>query len=662
MLFSVAPGWLLAQNVGIGTPTPGQKLDVEGWIRVADETAPGADVAGSIRYNATLNCMQFYDGTAWNCIGQDDDWTRGTDVMYPTNINDNVGIGTTTPNHELEVAGNLPIVAITDNDNPVTSTLQYGLLGFYGNAGALSASVGVPVGNRDLYIQNNDDGTGDGIRFRTDGNDRMYIDENGNVGIGTLVANDRLEVNGNMRNTAGDWFITSEENMNLVFNDDDDNHDFFLRNDGTAILLANGLTNEFLFYDNELLDLSYLNFGTQGGAFGYGIRDDGGTMQYKNNGGAWTNFGGGASLWTQNVNDIFYNTGNVGIGDNTPTHTLHVTTPGDPAIAVGNSAFNAVTSGRIVLTENMDTYSSTGQICGFEFRYDGNANELFLETGCPGNNQVMAFERATQNIRIPNFAGGGTQNLQVDNTGTLILGGGAGAGLWENDGTDHIQPTAAANPNVHSEGDFITDAFNGVINCGGGAMDANLNIISDGGLATFVAGDEDLYIDDDLEVGDQAYKPGGGNWLAPSDRRLKTDVQPFTDGLNTLMAINPVSYRYNGEHNLNTEGEYIGVIAQDVQQVAPYMVEEMALGQRVEELPDGTERVLEEGEIFLGYDGTAMTYILVNAVKELKQEKDALVAENEQLRAELEELRAAQAETDARLQRIEQQLGAGANK
>lgn len=45
----------------------------------------------------------------------------------------------------------------------------------------------------------------------------------------------------------------------------------------------------------------YLNFNTTVGSSGYGFRDNAGTMQFKNSGGSWTNFGaggGGSSVET----------------------------------------------------------------------------------------------------------------------------------------------------------------------------------------------------------------------------------------------------------------------------------------------------------------------------------------------------------------------------
>jgi len=40
---------------------------------------------------------------------------------------------------------------------------------------------------------------------------------------------------------------------------------------------------------NQLLSSgAYINFGTVQGSSGYGFRDNGGTLEFKNSGGAWT--------------------------------------------------------------------------------------------------------------------------------------------------------------------------------------------------------------------------------------------------------------------------------------------------------------------------------------------------------------------------------------
>jgi hypothetical protein len=132
-----------------------------------------------------------------------------------------------------------------------------------------------------------------------------------------------------------------------------------------------------------------------------------------------------------------------------------------------------------------------------------------------------------------------------------------------------------------------------------------------------------------LEVNGDAAKPGGGVWSTASDRRLKKDVKPFSDGLDKILAINPVTFKYNGEGGIKADGkDYVGVIAQEIQQVAPYTVSTFTHKKLKFESKEGSflpmETVVGE-ESFLSYDGTALTYMLINAIKEQQkmiEEKD----------------------------------------
>ena len=118
-----------------------------------------------------------------------------------------------------------------------------------------------------------------------------------------------------------------------------------------------------------------------------------------------------------------------------------------------------------------------------------------------------------------------------------------------------------------------------------------------------------------LEVNGSAAKPGGGAWAVSSDARLKTDVKPFTDGLDLVSRIRPVTFRYNEASGHDTKPEYVGVIAQELEQVAPYMV----------------GRFNRDGTDYLSVDNSAMVYMLVNAV----QEQQTII---ERLTQRLEEL------------------------
>lgn len=106
-------------------------------------------------------------------------------------------------------------------------------------------------------------------------------------------------------------------------------------------------------------------------------------------------------------------------------------------------------------------------------------------------------------------------------------------------------------------------------------------------------------------------------WFRPSDIDLKKDVSSYQDGLAEILKINPIKFHYKEESGLGSSYEHIGVSAQELQGVAPYMVGKGKVS------PTATEE-------YLHMDTGPLTYMLINAVKELKAELDLLKAEKEQ--------------------------------
>lgn len=102
-----------------------------------------------------------------------------------------------------------------------------------------------------------------------------------------------------------------------------------------------------------------------------------------------------------------------------------------------------------------------------------------------------------------------------------------------------------------------------------------------------------------LEVNGVAAKPGGGMWAVSSDARLKSRVKPYTDGIDALLRIRPVTFRYNAVSGHDTVPEHVGVIAQELEEVAPYMV----------------GRFMRDGTEYMSVDNSALVFMLVNAVQ-----------------------------------------------
>ena len=63
-----------------------------------------------------------------------------------------------------------------------------------------------------------------------------------------------------------------------------------------------------------------------------------------------------------------------------------------------------------------------------------------------------------------------------------------------------------------------------------------------------------------------------GAWGVFSDARVKTLTGDFTDGLNVIKQIHTVKYVYNANAPFKANGEQIGVVAQELEKIAPYMV------------------------------------------------------------------------------------------
>ena len=202
--------------------------------------SPGSSGAGTIRFDGTV--FEGYDGTAWvGFSDSDDDWSgAGTGQMYVTRDNDFVGIGTATPAARLTVRQN----AETDDQ------------GIW-----IRSSWGPEVAK--LWMH--------GATFRInrgiDTTHGISINNDGNVGIGTIMPQCALHVLGN--NNLAQVLIAPRQlqgsgNAQLLLAEDEvGNVGFTLRYDGfsnkTYFIEKVGST------DNTIMTLDHL-----GGSVGIG--------------------------------------------------------------------------------------------------------------------------------------------------------------------------------------------------------------------------------------------------------------------------------------------------------------------------------------------------------------------------------------------------------
>lgn len=106
-----------------------------------------------------------------------------------------------------------------------------------------------------------------------------------------------------------------------------------------------------------------------------------------------------------------------------------------------------------------------------------------------------------------------------------------------------------------------------------------------------------------------------GSWQG-SDRKLKKNIKKFDKGLAVVKEVNTVTYDYTAD-STHEDSHRVGIIAQELQKLAPYLVRKIAF---------------EDGSEELAIDPTGLTYLLINAVKEQQLEIEALREDIQSLR------------------------------
>jgi hypothetical protein len=266
----------------------------------------------------------------------------------------NVGIGTTNPvgrlHIELTAVANEDAIIINDDTNPVVRFRRNGVEKSFFQLINNDFRIGIAA--------NNDSGR---LILRTNGNDRVYISDVGNVGIAASDPLSRLHIG-----SGGDVSLTSNGYLmlgnptaaNIVFDNNEilarDNgvaSTLFLARDGSKVQLGNGSeatgTKLHISTGNDVGltdDLSgYLMLGSQAAS---NIVVDNNEIQARNNGAV-------ANLFLQNGG------GNVRIGDGAFLSSHKLGVAGD-AVVTGNlrvgttvlpNGYSFGVDGRIICTE-----------------------------------------------------------------------------------------------------------------------------------------------------------------------------------------------------------------------------------------------------------------------------------------------------------------------
>ena len=306
------------------------------------------------------------------------------------------------------------------------------------------------------------------------------------------------------------------------------------------------------------------------------------------------------------------NGGNVGIGTTSPGYKLHV---------LGADGFGAGTAAAAIATSTTGNSATTLELL------TGSGSAFDISLFAAGASPANAVYFNNRNSAPMVFLTGNSERMRIDSSGNVGIGTSSpGEKLVV------VGNIVAGNTGTTTDGYIDID--------GGSTGKVRISRTGTGATASgmvfytqFSTLQERMRILPTGEVGigtsspayqlqlstDSAAKPTTNTWTIASDSRLKTVKGEYPKGLAEICQVRPVRYEYNGKAGFTADGkEQVSILAQELMQVFPECVD--TFKGKLEQ--DGPEIDL------YNYNGHAITFALINAIKELKAEIDILKARN----------------------------------
>ncbi|MBL4753457.1 MAG: tail fiber domain-containing protein, partial [Flavobacteriales bacterium] len=499
----------------------------------------------------------------------------------------NVGIGTTSPVDMLHIYG-------TSGDRKVrieTTDLSG------------EAVVYLRASDADAQIAYERTGvnTGD-LKFEVDNTgltEMMRITSSGNVGIGTVSPGEKLEVSGGASNTikvSGTGGAPSWQARVLI------DRDIEARGGGIWIDNSAGTENEWF------AGVPY-NGGAASGGYSIGYHAT-------------------QPEYIANSMLRITNAGNVGIGIGTPTGKLDVRAANTHTTGVYTG------SGHLFLYNDQNNADELGAFLVFGSNYNDGTEKVTTRAAIKGGTDIAGNNGAgyLAFYTVPTPAGNqNTERMRIDQSGNV------GIGTATPEDKLHIATTdvnATITLDATSTGPSVASAIQhkraGSIRwwvgaSGSGGVD-NYSFFRYDNTGAFLG--EAMTIERATgEVGigtttpggqfelslDQGRKPATNTWTIASDERLKNIEGAYSKGLEAILQLQPITYKYKNVGNrtfkeevLNTQ--QVGFSAQEVRKIFP-------------------EAVGTDADGYLNFNMHAILVAYVNAIKELKAENEALKIE-----------------------------------
>lgn len=326
-------------------------------------------------------------------------------------------------------------------------------------------------------------------------------------------------------------------------------------------------------------------------------------------------------------------TGNVGIGRSNPTGLLHI--------------YSQTSTQAQALVQGLTTASGGSGKASINIDVDGNGGWLVENNASGGTRAFTISENSgygVSTLERLRITSGGNVGIGTNNPSDILTVVGK-VSL----GNDFAEPASASERgylnllvNDANSDILFVDRGNGATRLGINTSDSrNFTHVTDtafvwrtGGTSYsgFATGTERMRITSGGNVGigtnnptyqlqlstDSAAKATTNTWTIASDERIKTNIQDYTKGLDEIKQVRPITYDYNGLGGNPAGLGGISIVAQELQSIFPECV-----GTFSAKLNPDDEQETE----LLNYNGHAITFALINAIKELATKVETLEAE-----------------------------------
>jgi Chaperone of endosialidase len=340
------------------------------------------------------------------------------------------------------------------------------------------------------------------------------------------------------------------------------------------------------------------------------------------------NSAGGIASSATNQVAIGYTAGesNTGTGNISIGYGAGKLTTGNSNIIIGLNAGNNPSSGssNVFIGEQAGEYATGSQnvfvgkdIADFSPGTTGGAQNVIMGfragyKNTANNNVYLGYQAGFQNV-----AGGGNVFLGnvagQNNTGSnnVFIGNQVAAGNFAANSNTLVIDNSD-NPNPLIFGDFVNNKLGFRI-----VPSANNSF--------------------EIAYG-SAVKAGGGSWTAPSDRRIKTDIQDVENALTIIRKLRPVRYHYSQEWKKRfpdlDEKFYYGFIAQEYKTVFP------------DDVFESGKYLANDSTQILQMDSYSSQIVAIKAIQELAQQNQDLKTQIDALKTQNQILEGKAAKTE----------------